>query len=240
MPAGPSLDTLAARWAADPNPTVCAALGDGLRKRGDLRGALALLHQGADRFPEHVPLWIALARGALADNDATLAETALARALMLDPHHPVALEMATATAPTLLEAEPGEAVVLDDAEDDEPSPDTPVLVTESLAALYHRQGHLELALAAYAELAARDPANNTIAERHAAVQREFQAARPLPYDAVEAGGTPVADWLAALARVEPRPVRPPEFDAFYQPPPAPPEATADFSSFRRWLQELDR
>jgi tetratricopeptide (TPR) repeat protein len=240
MPAGPSLDTLAARWAANPNPTVCAALGDGLRKRGDIRGALALLNQGTDRFPEHVPLWIALARSALAANDTTMAETALARALTLDPHHPVALEMATATAPALLEAEPNEPVVLEGEDEDEPGPETPVLVTESLAALYHRQGHLELALAAYAELTSREPDNVTLAERYAAVQREFQAARPLPYDAAEAGGTAVSDWLGALARTEPRPVRPPEFDAFYQPPPAPPEATADFSSFRRWLQELDR
>lgn len=242
MPAGQPLDTLAARWAADPHPTVCAALADGLRKRGDLRGALALLNQGTDRYSEHLPLWLTLARTAIDIGDTALAETALARALMIDAHHPVVLDLATATAPTLLGVSDDGDPLCFEEEGDGPAagPDAPVLVTESLAALYHRQGHLDLALAAYAELAARDPGNSTVADRHAAVQQEFRKAQPLPFGASETGGRSTGEWLAALARVQPGAVRPAEFDAFYQPPPAPPEATGDFSAFRRWLQELDR
>ncbi len=240
MSTGQSLDALAARWAADPHPTVCAALADGLRKRGDLRGALALLHKGTDRFAEHLPLWITMARTAIDAGDGTLAETALARALMLDPGHPVALDLATATAPALLSAADDDPVFLDNDDEGLADPDAPVLVTESLAALYHRQGHLELALAAYAELAARDPGNATMAERHAAVQQEFRKARPLPFDVGETGGRSTGDWLAALARAQPGAVPPAEFDSFYQPPPAPAQATGDFNAFQRWLEELDR
>jgi tetratricopeptide (TPR) repeat protein len=248
---GHPLEALSARWAEDPHPTVGAALADGLRKRGDFRGASALLGKATDRFPGHLPLWIAAARLAAETGDPVGAEAALARALAIDPGHPVAREMAAEVAPGLLEGPPEvdtlyftEAVEAEGGagptNDKGTESEAADLVTESLAALYHRQGHLALALAAYSELAARDPANTTVAARHEAVRHEFAASRPLPFDARESGGRSTQEWLAGLALVSPHRLRPAEFDAFYDPPAAPPEAAADFDAFQRWLQELDR
>lgn len=119
--------------------------------------------------------------------------------------------------------------------------EAPPIITESLAALYHRQGHLEEALAAYAELAARDPSNDSVAARHEAVRRELVAQRPLPFDARESGGRSVAAWLGGVAARRPAAGRTEaSFDAFYEPPPAPADATADFDAFQRWLEELAR
>jgi hypothetical protein len=97
-----------------------------------------------------------------------------------------------------------------------------------------------MALAAYSELAARDPANATVAARHEAVRDELAASRPLPFDARESGGRATGPWLAQLAAVSPARKRPAEFDAFYDPPPAPAEPEADLGAFQRWLEELDK
>jgi hypothetical protein len=138
-------------------------------------------------------------------------------------------------------AEAGQEPVADAGEPDGGAGEAPPIVTESLAALYHRQGHLEEALSAYAELAARDPSNDTIAARREAVRRELVAHRPLPFDSRASGGESVAAWLGRLAAARPRPgAGPAAFDAFFEPPPAPPDATADFDAFQRWLQELSR
>lgn len=242
------MDALSARWAADPHPTAGAALADGLRKTGDLRGAELVLERATDRFPGHLPLWLTVARVAMERSDPAAAHAALARALAIDPSHPMAREMAAEAAPTLLAAPPdtseGPLYFTDPDEGEvEPTRDAataPELVTESLAALYHRQGHLALALAAYSELAARDPGNATVAARHESVRNELAASRPLPFDARESGGQSTARWLAQLAAVVPDRRRPAEYDAFYDPPPAPPEAAADFGAFQRWLEELDK
>src|SRR5690606_8045027 len=109
---------------------------------------------------EHVSLWLTLARTAAEMGDLDTVGMALGRALVIDPGHPLALEMATASRPNADQAT-AEADLEPLCYDETATTggEGPVLVTESLAALYHRQGHLELALAAYAELAARDPAN---------------------------------------------------------------------------------
>lgn len=247
MSLGHPLDTLSARWADDPHPTACAALADGLRKRGDLRAALGIAGRGAERFPGHVPLWITMARVAEASHDQSACLAALAKALAIDPVHPVAREMALELAPELVvPAEQPETLYFaepPDGEADTVSEDSvgpAELVTESLAALYHAQGHLAMALAAYSELAARDPGNASVAARHEAVRDEFAASQPVPFDARKSGGRPTRVWLAQLGTVTPDPRRPAEFDAFYDPPPAPPEAAADFGAFQRWLEELDK
>lgn len=247
MSLGIPLDTLSAHWAEDPQPTAGAALADGLRKRGMLRLAMSVLGKGTERFPDHLPLWFTMARVAMEGQDRPGTQAALKRALEIDPGHPLVREMAAEVAPQLLASIPEPAAVepqaiadedlVVDPEVGEPATD---LVTESLAALYHRQGHLEQALAAYAELAVRDPANASVAARHDAVQRELSASRPVPFDARLSGGQAVGAWLAAFATRTPEPRRPTEFDAFYDPPPAPAEPVADLGAFQRWLEELDK
>lgn len=247
MSLGHPLDALSARWADDPHPTACAALVDGLRKRGDLRAASIIVRKGTDRFPGHLPLWVTAAQVAIAVGEPAVVEESLRRALQIDSGHPLVRELAAAHAPGLLQQEaPEESLYFTDPEpglpepDEEPAVASPALVTESLAALYHRQGHLELALAAYIELAARDPGNATVAARHEAVRDELAASRPLPFDARESGGRATGEWLAQLATKTPARKRPAEFDAFYDPPPAPVEPVADFGAFQRWLEELDK
>lgn len=252
------LDALAARWASGPEAGVFAPLADGLRKRGDLDEAARVVAAGLARFPRHVAGLIVQARIAIDRGDPELAERALAEALELDPAHPLARELAAGIAPPVADQEDDlDALVFTDdamavpgvAGEDagaDAAPEPVALVTESLAALYHRQGHLEAALAAYAELASRDPANVTVAERHDAVRRELAASRPLPFDARESGGRPVAAWLAAVAASRPSSApRPASFDDFFTPAasaePGPrPDPSADFDAFQRWLEELAR
>ncbi len=247
MSLGIPLDTLSAQWAEEPRPTAGAALADGLRKRGMLRLAMSVLGKGTERFPEHLPLWFTMARVAMEGQDRPGTQAALKRALEIDPGHPLVREMAAEVAPQLLESLPEPAPVEpQEPTDDEPAVEVevgesaPELVTESHAALYHRQGHLEQALAAYAELAARDPANATVAARHDAVAREVSATRPIPFDAGLGGGQAIGAWLAAFATRTAEPRRATEFDAFYDPPPAPAEPVADLGAFQRWLEELDK
>src|SRR5690606_19592614 len=105
MSLGEPLDTLAAAWAADPHPTRAAAIGDALRKRGDLRPARTFLNRATDRFPDSVPLWLAAARLSIDEADATALRESLGKALSLDPGHRLARELAGGHLPDLL-AEP--------------------------------------------------------------------------------------------------------------------------------------
>jgi predicted Zn-dependent protease len=212
-----------------------------------LRLAMTVLAKGTEQFPNHLPLWFTMARVAIESNDRPACEAALRRALELDPGHPLVREMAGELAPGLLTAIPDPRPAEPEDFEDADLPGEPVLeeadpelITESLAALYHRQGHLAQAVAAYAELAARDPANATVVARHEAVRNELAASRPLPFDARESGGEGTGAWLARLAAQVPEPRRPTEFDAFYDPPPAPTEPEADLGAFQRWLEELDK
>lgn len=240
---------LTALWREAPTPTRGAALADALVKASDFAAARALLGEATERFPDSLPLALVRARLAHAIGDRVALTRALTEALALDSTHPLAIEMAATHCPALLDRGVDSSETLAFADGDVAElPSTEVsagaaLVSESLADLYRRQGHLEEARQAYAELLARDPENSSLAARYSAVQEEIAAARPLPYDARESGGTRVADWLAALAQSAPvnRPAGPAgalSFDAFYGPPPAPPSATTDFDAFDRWLKDL--
>src|SRR5690606_34267241 len=102
MSLGEPLDTLAAAWAADPHPTRAAAIGDALRKRGDLRAARSFLNRATDRFPDSLPLWLAAARVAIDEADSAAVRETLSHALLLDPAHPVAQSLAGGYSPELL------------------------------------------------------------------------------------------------------------------------------------------
>ncbi len=250
------LDALAARWAARPEAGVFAPLADALRKRGDLEEAARVVAAGLARFPGQLTGLVVQARIAIDRGDVALAGLALAEALERDPGHPLARDLADALAPRAasVEDDAGPLIFTDDepvgaAPDGvgaggEPADEAPEFLTESMAALYHHQGHLEAALAAYAELVSRDPGNGDLVARHRAVEREVAASRPLPFDARQSGGRSVADWLGAVAAARPStPPRPASFDAFFEPPapPAPrPDPGADFDAFKRWLEELAR
>lgn len=250
MTFGPALDALVRRWADQPSAPVFAALADGLRKRGALAEAADVISAGLERFPGWVPGVLVGVRVAVAQGDLPWAETALRGVLEADPGHPVARELARSVAPRLLSEEPEPAGPLaappprDDDEGaeaghaEEPAPGE--FVTESLAALYHRQGHLEQALAAYRALAERDGGNALAAERRDAIAAELRQHEPIPLDARRSGGRAVGDWLRAVASARPAPGRPTaSFDAFYEAPPAPRAATSDFDAFQRWLKELE-
>lgn len=247
MSLGHALDTLAARWSSEPDPTTAAALADGLRKRGELAQARALLEQAADAFPGRFQVLLTRARVAQAQGDRVQVARDLASVLAVDPAHPVARALAGVAAPDVLaavDAEPGddgpvaEPFAEDDGDDDAPPP---ILVTESLAALYHRQGHLELAAAAYRELLDRNPGDAALAARHEAVRRELAGSRPIPFDARESGGESAAAWIARVTSAKAVVARPSDgFDAFYEPPAAPVQPADDFDAFQRWLRELDR
>lgn len=243
------IDDLAQEYHQAPTPTRCAALADALVKRSDFAAARQLLAEGSGRFPAFTPLELVRARLAVATGDRVAVRTALAAALMLDAGHPMVVEMVHAHCPELLgdsEVPDGTLAFTSPGEVTELPSDQvaagAALVSESLADLYRRQGHLDEARRAYAELLARDPDNASLTARYQAVQQELAATRPLPYDARESGGTAVGPWLAGLAAREPASSRAAatSYDAFFEAPPAPPSATTDFDAFERWLKDLAR
>jgi nicotinate-nucleotide--dimethylbenzimidazole phosphoribosyltransferase len=101
-------------------------------------------------------------------------------------------------------------------------PEPALVVTESMAEVFLRQGHPALALAVYTQLAQRDPENRRVAEAMARLQEELVPPAPAPapaprYDAASTGGMSVAARLGGLFGAA-RPavaatVHPPAFEA---------------------------
>jgi tetratricopeptide (TPR) repeat protein len=241
------------RVASDPGNPAFVAVAEAWRKRGDLAEALRVVNAGLVWRPRSIPAritqaWILRDQGRLPE-----AEAAVREALGLDPDHPVARA-------TLSEVRGGPTPepILDDidlVEGDTPDEDAfsdvlawpelepdDQLVTESLAALYRQQGHLEQAAAAYAALVEADPDNDDLGAKLEAVRADIAAHRPLPFSAEATGGRSVSDWLAAVASARPPAARKPAdgMDAFFAPPSAPTaEPVPDLDAFQRWLQELE-
>lgn len=248
MSLGSVIDHLMACWHEAPSPTRTAALADALRKRGDVPNARAVLQDGLGRYPTFIPLLVVRARLALDIGDRAGLEAALRSGKDLEPDHPAIRELLEVHWPDQVAQEPRERLafatelMVEEVGAGEVAAGA-ALVTESLAGLYHRQGHLEEARRAYAELVAREPDNHSLIARHAAVQEELVASRPIPLDSRESGGTPVRSWLQGIAAERPAARRSgtaaASFDAFFEAPPAPPGATTDFDAFQRWLKELE-
>ncbi len=260
MSLGPDLDHLAAQWADHPDGLAFAALAEGLRKCGSHTEALAVVTAGLERNPGHLPAFMALSRvhadaGRLAE-----AEDALREALRLDPAHPGVLDAladvsdhrgdtaaARAWREALAAALPDESVGADDEPEDDTGAETltedgaELLLSESLAALYARQGHLDRAHQLYAALARRDPSNDLLSSTRDALGAELAASRPLPYDARLSGGVSLRDLLASIAVAESDPVVPRAgYDAFFRTEVAPTDETADMEAFQSWLKGLPR
>ncbi len=125
---------------------------------------------------------------------------------------------------------------------DEPLPEAdPELVTESLARLYHQQGHLDRAAAAFRALAERHPDQPAYAVEAVALEQELRARRPRPYDASLSGGVALGEWLGRVAAAAPpAPTQEPGFDAFFEAPLPVVRDTADFAAFQDWLRGLGR
>jgi tetratricopeptide (TPR) repeat protein len=81
-----------------------------------------------------------------------------------------------------------------------------LVVTETMAEIFLRQGHRELALAVYTQLSLRDPDNRRLAEVATALSEELAPPAPAPppeapaprYAAVETGGRSVQSLFGAL------------------------------------------
>ena len=114
------------------------------------------------------------------------------------------------------------APVESEAEPAAGGPEPALVVTESMAEVFLRQGHPALALAVYTQLAQRDPENRRVAEAMAQLQQELAPPPPAPapapkYDAASTGGMSIAARLAGLLGAS-RPavaatVHPPVFEA---------------------------
>ncbi len=112
-------------------------------------------------------------------------------------------------------------------ETDAPAPpgEPELVVTETMAEIFLRQGHRELALAVYTQLSLREPGNDRIAAAAASLQQELSplAPPPLPeepaprFAATETGGRSVHSLFGALLSAS-RPavataIHPPAFEA---------------------------
>ena len=89
---------------------------------------------------------------------------------------------------------------------DLPAREPELVVTETMAEIFLRQGHRELALAVYTQLSLRDPDNRRLAELAAALSEALAPPAPPPppqepaprYAAAETGGRSVRSLLGAL------------------------------------------
>jgi hypothetical protein len=124
-------------------------------------------------------------------------------------------------------APPSDIEVLPETEDiDEPAPsgEPELVVTETMAEIFLRQGHRELALAVYMQLSLREPGNDRIAAAVAGLTHELSPPAPPPpppaleprYAASETGGRSVHALFGALLSAS-RPavataVHPPAFE----------------------------
>lgn len=239
-------------------------LAEALRKRGALEEALRVVQEGLDREPGHLPGLLVLSRVRMDQQDWPGAEVALRAALSLDPAHPAVLEgMADLADATGRKAEgmawrgaltdassggdlrdrPGtnELEGLDEAVSDEPAE---FVLTESLAGLYRRQGHLEKAVEVYEALVRRSPQDEALSARHEALRLELLGSRPRPYDSALSGGQSARAWLAGIAAAAPLRADPGKtgYDAFFEAPTpsSPSPLSADFEAFQAWLKGLER
>lgn len=247
MPDSFSLDVLARQWREAPDRAAFAVLAEGLRKRGDHDVAATVVRQGLALRPDDLPGLVVLSRIQIDQGDSRGAERTLREALVVDPGNPVvrrALELVHVEPepePMATEEEESDELLFTD---DEPVADAAEpLLTESLAILYHRQGHLDRASEVYSALLERDPENAELRARRDRIAEEAEGRRPRPYDAAVSGGRSLRDWLAALAAVTP----PTEgygtaYDAFYRTSSTPQSSDdlADFQAFQSWLKGLER
>ena len=140
------------------------------------------------------------------------------------------------------DAEPEALVYTDDVSDEagESGVAEPVL-TESLAMLYHGQGHLAQAVSVLDALVARAPDNPDLLAKRDALRAELDVVRPRPYDASRSGGLPVRHWLSSLATARAPAAPPPSsFDAFFHTSSAAAPEDSDLAAFQAWLRELER
>jgi hypothetical protein len=101
-------------------------------------------------------------------------------------------------------------------------PEPALVVTESMAEVFLRQGLPDLALAVYTQLAQRDPENQRVSGAMARLRAELAPPAPAPapppkYDAASTGGTSIAtrlgDLLGAARPAVATTIHPPAFEA---------------------------
>lgn len=209
------------------------------RDTGEFPGAERALLAALATDPAHPVVLRELA--ALADARGNVADGKAWRQLgeaAAEPN-PVGLP-AFLAGPAFMGDEPDSAS--DDARlDEDPGDPGEEVFTESLAALYQAQGHLERAAEVYSVLAERTPHNAVLASRRDALIGDIARQRPRPYDSRVSGGAAVGQWLRGIA-VTPARRRPePEagYDAFFRSAPTR-EAPEDFEAFQNWLKGLGR
>lgn len=126
--------------------------------------------------------------------------------------------------PPPLVSEPEAPPAREEIEEPAPAEEPELVVTETMAEIFLRQGHRELALAVYTQLSLREPGNDRIAAAAAGLQHELSPPPPPPppevpeprFAASETGGRSVHALLGSLLSAS-RPavataVHPPAFE----------------------------
>lgn len=138
-----------------------------------------------------------------------------------EPAPPLDREVpAAAAAASLAEGPDAES----DGDGHAPAAEPELVVTESMAEVFLRQGHRELALAVYTQLAQRDPANALVLEAADRLRAELApppppAPPPAPrYDAAATGGVSVGHRLGGLFGASRPAVAAPVHPPAYEPP----------------------
>ncbi len=179
-------------------------------------------HQGLADLPSELTAWLEdpIPVPDTATTETTKADDPVEPVEAIEPIEPIA---SFETVEPLSDSSPD--VEEPAAPESEPEPE--LVVTETMAEIFLRQGHQELALAVYAQLLQREPDNSRIAAALAGLTESLAPPPPPPppepppepvkrYDAASTGGTAVKEFLTALLAVgRPKPattVHPPAFD----------------------------
>lgn len=164
---------------------------------GDWGGAEVVLKRALELDPSHPVVFSLLAETAEATGHGgdALAWRQLRQASVVEIEPPVFPDfLAAPVSPggrALWEGEPPPLETESDLDEE--------MLSESLAALYQAQGHLERAAEVYASLADREPGNHSLVERRDRLRVEIAQQRPRPYDSRLSGGEPVRAWLGRIA-----------------------------------------
>jgi len=115
------------------------------------------------------------------------------------PLHEPAARVPEESDDVVMVVEGAEAETPTDAPEEPSATEPELVITETMAEIFQRQGHRALALAVYAQLAERDPANPRLAEAVARLKRELAP----PATGATGGGESVGAFLARVLSTEP-------------------------------------
>lgn len=181
-----NVDRLRVSWETDRTSLAFVALGEALRRRGDLDEAIRICREGLDHRPNHSSGHLVLGRCFFDKGDLTEAIREFEEVVSLDSRNALALRLLGLalkakgwSGPPPAGAARPEGRVEPEKPERRPIPEDLVEIeffTETMAGILERQGFVRKALEVYERLAAAHPERAGLRERIASLQAALRAA----------------------------------------------------------------